>query len=85
MKTMNQYADAIDALTGLAEGLRRRSRYKRYSEGMRRAYPALVGASQERAGTDVGYAAWMAWHISNAGTDFSSWSCRDHAPAPGMW
>ena len=35
---MNPYADAIDELTMLAEGLRRRSRYKRYREGMRRAY-----------------------------------------------
>mgnify|MGYP001572810543 FL=1 len=35
---MNPYADAIDELTMLAEGLRRRSRYRRYSEGMRRAY-----------------------------------------------
>ena len=35
---MNPYADAINALAELAEGLRRRSRYKRYSEGMRRAY-----------------------------------------------
>ena len=34
----NPYADATDALASLADGLRKRSRYKRYSEGMRRAY-----------------------------------------------
>jgi len=31
------YADATDALAMLASGLRKRSRYKRFSEGQRRA------------------------------------------------
>ena len=34
----NPYGDAIDVLSFLALGLRKRSRYKRYSEGLRRAY-----------------------------------------------
>jgi len=35
---MNPYLDAVDELKLLADKLRKRSNYKRYSKGMRRAY-----------------------------------------------
>ena len=47
---------------------------------MREQYPALVGADRERARADVAYAAWIAWHVSHQGTDFSAWSTRGCAP-----
>lgn len=35
---MNYYADAIEALQSLADGMSKRAKYKRYSAGMRSAF-----------------------------------------------